>query len=66
MWGTCHSCGGDIGTDTEDCVLPKLHKHYDKCRHIQTGEELPLVQSSGQASQGVDSYPRTRVAVGAS
>lgn len=67
-WGTCHPLGGrgDIGTDTKDCVLPKLQKSDGKCRHIWTGEELPLVQSSSQASQGVDSYPKTRVAVRAS
>lgn len=66
MWEACHSCGGDIGTDRKDCVLLKLRKRYLKAPHIWAGEELPLGQSSSQASQGVDSYPKTRVAVRAS
>lgn len=58
VWRSCLSYRGDVGhTHT------KLWKQYGRYHHIWPGEELPSVQGTSRAPQGVDSYPKTRVAV---
>lgn len=66
MRGCCHSYRGDGGHTHNTCVLPKLWKQDGRYCHTWPREELPSVQGSSRATQGVDSYPKTRVAVRAS